>query len=100
MKRIFIDVDPTTFTGSAFIVGLLLVGDLLPSEQDSIGNWLQLVGLVMQTYASQVTTLESNSNDNQDNTQNNTQNNTCDIDSLKKAIDKIRMELDNIKNNK
>ncbi len=87
MKKIIIDIDPYTFTGSALVIGLVLVNELSPNEQGSVGNWLQLVGLVMQTYASQVTTLEGNNTDNSSN----------DIDTLKDAVDKISKELEKIK---
>lgn len=87
MKKIIIDIDPYTFTGSALVIGLVLVNELSPNEQGSVGNWLQLVGLVMQTYASQVTTLEGDNIDNSSN----------DIDTLKDAVDKISKELEKIK---
>lgn len=87
MKKIIIDIDPYTFTGSALVIGLVLVNELSPNEQGSVGNWLQLVGLVMQTYASQVTTLEGDNTDNYSN----------DIDTLKDAVDKISKELEKIK---
>ena len=87
MKKIMIDIDPYTFTGSALVIGLVLVNELSPNEQGSVGNWLQLVGLVMQTYASQVTTLEGDNTDNSSN----------DIDTLKDAVDKISKELEKIK---
>ncbi len=87
MKKIIIDIDPYTFTGSALVIGLVLVNELSPNEQGSVGNWLQLVGLVMQTYASQVTTLEGDNTDNSSN----------DIDTLKDAVDKISKELEKIK---
>lgn len=85
MNKITIELDPYTFTGSALVIGLILVNELSPNEQDSIGNWLQLVGLVMQTYASQVTTLETN-----------TKSDTS-IEDLKTSVDKISEELDKIK---
>ncbi len=88
MNKITIELDPYTFTGSALVIGLILVNELSPNEQDSIGNWLQLVGLVMQTYASQVTTLETN-----------TKRDTS-IEDLKTSIDKISEELDKIKDSK
>lgn len=94
MKKIIFDIDPDSFTGSAFLIGLILVRELSPDEQDSVGNWLQLVGLVMQTYASQVTTLQSN-NDNNDTSNDSSKDD--DIDTIKKAIDKINKELDKIK---
>lgn len=58
MKKIIFNVEPYSFTISAVIIGLLLTSELSSEEQDSFGNWLQLVGLVLQTYGSQVTTLE------------------------------------------
>lgn len=88
MNKITIELDPYTFTGSALVIGLILVNELSPNEQDSVGNWLQLVGLVMQTYASQVTTLETN-----------TKSDTS-IEDLKTSIDKISEELDKIKDSK
>lgn len=89
MKKIVFDVDPYSFTGSAFWLGIILVNDLSSDEQDSVGNWLQLVGLVMQTYASQVSTIQSTKdNDSND-----------DIKTLKKAISKLNKELDKIKSN-
>lgn len=95
MKKVIFDINPNTFTGSAFFLGMLLVKELSPNEQESIGNWLQLVGLVMQTYASQVTTVQSNNN----NDINNDSSSKEDIDVIKKAIDKINCELDKIKHN-
>lgn len=85
MNKITIELDPYTFTGSALVIGLILVNELSPNEQESIGNWLQLVGLVMQTYASQVTTLETNTS------------NEVNIENLKSSIDKISEELEKIK---
>lgn len=85
MEKLVFDIDPYTFTGSAVIIGLLLTQELSISEQDSIGNWLQLIGLVMQTYSSQVATLEE---------KNNTSDN--EIETIKKAIDKIQKRLETL----
>lgn len=70
MKKIVFDVDPYSFTGSAFLLGIILVNDLSSDEQDSVGNWLQLVGLVMQTYASPVSTIQSSNISTKDNDSN------------------------------
>lgn len=86
MKKIVFNVDPYTFTGSAIIIGLLLTQELSNDEQDSVGNWLQLIGLIMQTYASQVSTLESSKEQKKD----------IDMDTLKKAISKIEEKLKNM----
>lgn len=94
MKKIVFNIDPYCFTTSAFLIGLLLIQDLSSDEQDSVGNWLQLVGLTMQTYASQYATLTSDDVEEKTNNENG-----CDIETIKKAIKKIEIELDNISKN-
>lgn len=98
MERIVFNVGPYSFTTSAFLIGLLLVQELSIEEQDSIGNWLQLVGLTMQTYASQKVTLDVNNTINEDNT--NKSDDVTNIDSLKKTIKNIEDKLDELYNNK
>ncbi len=88
MERIVFNVGPYSFTTSAFLIGLLLVQELSIEEQDSIGNWLQLVGLTMQTYASQKVTLDVN-NDT-------TKEDNTNIDALKKTIKNIEEKLDEL----
>ena len=92
MERIVFNVGPYSFTTSAFLIGLLLVQELSIEEQDSIGNWLQLVGLTMQTYASQKVTLDAN-NDT-------TKEDDTNIDALKKTIKNIEEKLDELYNDK
>lgn len=89
MKKNIFNVDPYNFTTSAFLIGILLLQELSSEEQDSIGNWLQLVGLTMQTYASQYSTLNSLDSSSNDKSE-------CNIETLKKAIKKMESELDNI----
>ena len=91
MKKIVFNVGPYSFTTSAFLIGLLLVQELSIEEQDSIGNWLQLVGLTMQTYASQQITIDASKIDNKDKS-----NDGSDIEKLKKTIKDIEEELDKI----
>ena len=88
MEKIVFNVGPYSFTTSAFLIGLLLVQELSIEEQDSIGNWLQLVGLTMQTYASQKVTLDVN-NDT-------TKEDDTNIDALKKTIKNIEEKLDEL----
>lgn len=92
MEKIFFNIDPYSFTTSAFIIGIILVQQLSSEEQDSIGNWLQLIGLTMQTYASQFSTLDTNKNKS-------TENDTCNIETLKKTIKNIEKELDKLYKN-
>lgn len=98
MERIVFNVGPYSFTTSAFLIGLLLVQELSIEEQDSIGNWLQLVGLTMQTYASQKLTLDVNNITNEDYT--NKSDDVTNIDALKKTIKNIEDKLDELYNNK
>ena len=92
MEFLKFNLDPYTFTGSAVVIGLILVNELSALEQNSIGNWLQLVGLTVQTYASQEALIESYNTDET--------SDTSDIEKIKKAIEKINSELDKIKNNR
>ena len=87
MEKIVFNVGPYSFTTSAFLIGLLLVQELSIEEQDSIGNWLQLVGLTMQTYASQQITIDASKIDNKDKS-----NDGSDIEKLKKTIKDIDAE--------
>jgi len=89
MKDLFFGLNPYTFTGSAAIIGFILVNELTPEEQASIGNWLQLIGLTIQTYASQVSNLKA-----MNRTTNHNKETSTDLDTLRKAIDKIKEELD------
>ena len=91
MEKIVFNVGPYSFTTFAFLIGLLLVQELSIEEQDSIGNWLQLVGLTMQTYASQQITIDASKIDNKDKS-----NDGSDIEKLKKTIKDIEEELDKI----
>lgn len=94
MKELFFGMNPYTFTGSAVIIGLYLNNELTPEEQASIGNWLQLIGLTVQTYASQVANLEAERQKAKKNTD---CNDTTDLDTLSQVIDKIQEELNHLK---
>ena len=91
MERIVFNIEPNSFVTSAFLIGLILSQKLSLEEQDSIGNWLQLVGLTMQTYASQQITIDASKIDNKDKS-----NDGSDIEKLKKTIKDIEEELDKI----
>ena len=91
MERIVFNIEPNSFATSAFLIGLILSQKLALEEQDSIGNWLQLVGLTMQTYASQQITIDASKIDNKDKS-----NDGSDIEKLKKTIKDIEEELDKI----
>lgn len=45
------NVSSNTFTISAIVVGLLLLDDTTPNEQNALGNWLMLVAQILCTDA-------------------------------------------------
>lgn len=45
------NVSSNAFTISAIVVGLLLIDDTTPSEQNALGNWLMLVSQILCTDA-------------------------------------------------
>ena len=45
------NVSPKIFSGSAVIVGYLLIDDLTANEQNALGNWLMLTAQVLCTNA-------------------------------------------------
>ena len=92
MSKINLDINPYTFTGSAFVIGIILANELNALEQATIGNWLQLLGMTILTYSSQVALVEANNNQEQ--------SNDDDLDKIKKAISKINDELNKLKNDK
>ena len=53
MANIPPNIDASTFTISAFLIGYLLIDDLDPAEQNSIGNWFMMVGQVLCTNSAQ-----------------------------------------------
>lgn len=110
------NIDPHVFSLIAVAVGYACVGDYNANEQNSIGNWLILVGQYILTHAAQQQLIESrieNSNvninskkhkngqggpftDNENGKSN--QNQREEVDFLLDAVSKIQKELNNIKN--
>lgn len=109
------NTDPHLFSILAVAVGFACVGDYNANEQNSIGNWLILVGQYILTHAAQQTLIEArlennnlniNSNkyksgnggpftDNENSKSNQTQRD--EVDFLLEAIKKIEQELKNQK---
>ena len=109
------NTDPHLFSILAVAVGFACVGDYNANEQNSIGNWLILVGQYILTHAAQQTLIEAriennnlntNSNkyksgnggpftDNENGKSNQTQRD--EVDFLLEAMRKIEQELKNQK---
>ena len=111
------NTDPHLFAMLAVTVGFASVGDYNANEQNSIGNWLILVGQYILTHAAQQQLIEArlennnlNTNsqkhkngtggpftDNEQGRSNQTQR--YEVDFLIDAISKIEKELKNLKSN-
>lgn len=111
------NTDPHLFSVLAVAVGFACVGDYNANEQNSIGNWLILVGQYILTHAAQQQLVESrlennNLNINSQKHKNGTggpftdneqgksnQNQRNEVDFLLNAINDIKKELENFKSN-
>ena len=107
-------MDPQSFSLLAVAVGAACVGDLNANEQNSVGNWLILVGQYVLTHAAQQQLIESriekfNINTNSkkakagngpfvDGNRSN-QTHRAEVDYLLDALAMMQEELRNIKNN-
>lgn len=45
------NIPPKLFSGSAIVVGYILIDDMTANEQNALGNWLMLVAQVLSTNA-------------------------------------------------
>ena len=68
------EVPPQLFSLSAVLVGVLLVDDSTPNEQNALGNWLMLVSQYLCTNAAYGQLLQSNTQTPGSFNENNTQN--------------------------
>ena len=87
------NVSPKAFSFSAIIVGYLLIDDLTANEQNALGNWLMLTSQVLCTnaYYKQVQQERSTSNKNV--------SNEDGIEMLKKMVNALNEEIENLKRN-
>lgn len=108
------NMDPHVFSLIAVGIAYVLVGDLNVNEQNSLGNWFELLGQYMLTHAAQQQLMEArieNNNininsknykqtgnpftDNLNGKSNQTQR--SEVDFLMDAVKKIQDELENMK---
>lgn len=86
------NVPAKLFSLSAVVVGYLLIDDLTANEQNALGNWLMLMAQVLCTnafYKQVQTERETYSSTNFTNEDN--------IRLLKKMVDALNKEIDNLK---
>ena len=97
------NIDPQIYAWIACIVGSACVGDFTALEQNTLGNWLILVGQFLETTAAQQQLIENrNRTQNQNFCNNNYANNErqqAEINFLLDAVAKIHKELNNLKKN-
>lgn len=62
LAKILYNLDPLELTAIGCILGLVMSEGLDFNEQNTIGNFLELVGQVILTYNAQQETVEANSN--------------------------------------
>lgn len=90
------NIDPQSFAWIAVLIGSICAEYFDVYEQNSLGNWLVLVGQFLETTSAQQQLIEARIQNNN--------NSSCDyannLDFLLAAIDKIQHELENIKNSK
>lgn len=103
------NIPPKAFSGSAVVIGYLLIDDLTANEQNALGNWLMLVAQVLSTNAfyKQVMTERGLNNNNhncnhnncnfKNNKSNNNEEETTTLVILEKMIKALQTEVDNIK---
>ena len=76
------NTDPNVFAFTAAIIGAIISDEFNAQELNSIGNWFELLGQYLLTYAAQKQLINSRNS-----------NNTQDLNSILKAIKKIEDEL-------
>lgn len=82
----FFSLDPVKFSLLSSLIGILLIDNLNPDQQNSLGNFVVNIGQNLLTAAAQADTLQE-SQQNQVRRQ---------IQSLKKQIAELEEELDHI----
>lgn len=98
------NIEPNTFSLLGVFIGAILVGDMTAAEQNSVGNWFELVGQYILTCAAQQQLIESRSQK-----QNNKMNSFADsvhksnqhqdeIEFILQKMQKIEEELQKLKN--
>ena len=114
------NINSKTFTLSATIIGYILLDDSTPAEQNSLGNWFMLIGQILCTNSAQQQVINNRTNQSNQtnehtinsNKKNNNQNETNpnqksnvnqddinnQIKMIKKVIDAMQKEINNLKN--
>lgn len=91
MSNFLPSVNANAFTISAFLIGFLLIDDLNPAEQNSVGNWFMMVGQVLCTNSAQQQVLNNRQNENAEG--NHTINSDQSMEAIKRSVATMNQEL-------
>lgn len=95
------EVSPQIFSLSAVIVGVLLVDDSTPNEQNALGNWLMLVSQYLCTNAAYGQLLQSRTQTpgsfNENNSQDKNISDEETLQMLMKMVNALNKEITEIK---
>jgi len=80
----FFDLPAELLTALATVLGFALVGPLTYDQQDVLGNWLELVGEILETSASQGQLLQQRQQSAQQDRR---------LDALERELAAVRQEL-------
>lgn len=109
------NLNPQLFSWIACVIGSAAVGDYTAAEQNSIGNWLILVGQFILTNAAQQQLIENrledfniniNSREHKNggsyyaNNSKSNQTQRAEVDFLLDAVNRLERELNNLRNTK
>ncbi len=94
------NIPAKAFSFSAVAVGYLLIDDLTANEQNALGNWLMLTAQVLSTNAFYKQVQQERGNVPGGNNNNNGNWNTeREIAMLKKMVNALNKEIENLKSN-
>lgn len=94
------NIPAKAFSFSAVVVGYLLIDDLTANEQNALGNWLMLTAQVLSTNAFyQQVQQERGTIPNQQNINQGNWNRDKEIAILKKMVNALNKEIENLKSN-
>ncbi len=83
------NISPKLFSGSAVVVGYLLIDDLSATEQNALGNWLMLTAQVLCTNAYYKQLQQERQQLSQKE----------EIEVLKKVVDALKKEINSLESN-
>ncbi len=86
-------LNPYEFSLIASIIGFIIAPPLSANEQNSLGNFFELIGQVLLAIAAQNITVQGANNTNNSQNSNNNTNLENEINKLKNEINKLRRDL-------